>query len=48
MSGNRKPSTDFETRRAAYETVQTADGSRCAQFEHTLVVTDRGAEVLTV
>ncbi len=28
-------------------TVLTADGSRCAQFEHTLVVTDNGAEVLT-
>jgi len=28
-------------------TVLTADGSRCAQFEHTLVVTDTGAEVLT-
>jgi methionyl aminopeptidase len=28
-------------------TVLTADGSRCAQFEHTLVVTERGAEVLT-
>jgi methionyl aminopeptidase len=29
-------------------TVLTADGSRTAQFEHTLVVTDNGAEVLTV
>jgi len=29
-------------------TVLTADGSRCAQFEHTLVVTDNGAEVLTL
>ena len=28
-------------------TVSTADGSRCAQFEHTLVVTADGAEVLT-
>jgi methionyl aminopeptidase len=28
-------------------TVLTADGSRCAQFEHTLAVTDNGAEVLT-
>ena len=28
-------------------TVLTADGSRCAQFEHTLVVTETGAEVLT-
>jgi methionyl aminopeptidase len=28
-------------------TVLTADGSRCAQFEHTLVVTEDGAEVLT-
>src|SRR6187401_1035573 len=28
-------------------TVLTADGSRCAQFEHTLAVTERGAEVLT-
>ena len=28
-------------------TVLTADGSRCAQFEHTLVVTENGAEVLT-
>ena len=29
-------------------TVLTADGSRCAQFEHTLVVTNNGAEVLTL
>lgn len=29
-------------------TVVTNDGSRCAQWEHTLVVTDAGAEVLTV
>jgi methionyl aminopeptidase len=29
-------------------TVLTADGSRCAQFEHTLVVTDAGAEILTL
>jgi methionyl aminopeptidase len=29
-------------------TVLTADGSRCAQFEHTLVVTETGAEVLTL
>lgn len=29
-------------------TVVTNDGSRCAQWEHTLVVTDDGAEVLTV
>ncbi|RYZ29268.1 MAG: type I methionyl aminopeptidase [Propionibacteriaceae bacterium] len=29
-------------------TVLTNDGSRCAQFEHTLVVTDTGAEVLTL
>ena len=29
-------------------TVVTADGSRCAQFEHSLVVTDTGAEILTV
>ena len=29
-------------------TVLTADGSRCAQFEHTLVVTDNGVEVLTL
>ena len=28
-------------------TVVTADGSRCAQFEHTLAVTDAGAEILT-
>jgi methionyl aminopeptidase len=28
-------------------TVLTADGSRCAQFEHTLVVTENGADVLT-
>jgi methionyl aminopeptidase len=28
--------------------VLTVDGSRCAQFEHTLVVTDTGAEVLTL
>jgi methionyl aminopeptidase len=29
-------------------TVSTDDGSWCAQFEHTLVVTEDGAEVLTV
>ncbi|OJH36056.1 type I methionyl aminopeptidase [Cystobacter ferrugineus] len=29
-------------------TAVTADGSRTAQFEHTLVVTDQGAEILTV
>ncbi|MCL1837951.1 MAG: type I methionyl aminopeptidase [Propionibacteriaceae bacterium] len=29
-------------------TVVTRDGSRCAQFEHTLVVTDDGAEILTL
>jgi methionyl aminopeptidase len=29
-------------------TVSTDDGSWCAQFEHTLVVTDEGAEVLTL
>jgi methionyl aminopeptidase len=29
-------------------TVLTTDGSRCAQFEHTLAVTERGAEVLTL
>jgi methionyl aminopeptidase len=29
-------------------TVLTTDGSRCAQFEQTLVVTEAGAEVLTV
>ena len=29
-------------------TVLTADGSRCAQFEHTIVVTDYGAEILTL
>jgi methionyl aminopeptidase len=29
-------------------TVVTADGSRCAQFEHTLVVTDSEAEILTL
>ena len=29
-------------------TVLTADGSRTAQFEHTLVVTDTGAEILTL
>ena len=29
-------------------TAVTNDGSRCAQFEHTLVVTDDGAEVLTL
>lgn len=28
-------------------TVVTNDGSRCAQFEHTLLVTDTGAEILT-
>ena len=28
-------------------TVLTADGSRCAQFEHTMVVTENGAQVLT-
>jgi methionyl aminopeptidase len=29
-------------------TAVTLDGSRCAQFEHTMVVTDDGVEVLTV
>ncbi len=29
-------------------TVSTADGSRCAQFEHTLAVTADGAEILTL
>jgi len=29
-------------------TVLTADGSRTAQFEHTLVVTEAGAEILTM
>lgn len=29
-------------------TVVTADRSRCAQFEHTLLVTDDGAEILTI
>ena len=29
-------------------TAVTNDGSRCAQFEHTLVVTDTGCDVLTV
>jgi methionyl aminopeptidase len=29
-------------------TVVTADGSRCAQFEHTIVVTGSGAEILTL
>ncbi|HSP77108.1 MAG TPA: type I methionyl aminopeptidase [Myxococcaceae bacterium] len=29
-------------------TAVTADGSRTAQFEHTLLVTDQGAEILTV
>ena len=29
-------------------TAVTRDGSRSAQFEHTLVVTDDGVEVLTV
>jgi len=29
-------------------TVLTADGSRSAQFEHTLLVTDTGAEILTL
>ena len=29
-------------------TVVTADGKRSAQFEHTLVVTDNGAEILTL
>lgn len=28
-------------------TVVTSDGRRCAQFEHSLVVTDTGAEILT-
>ena len=28
-------------------TAVTLDQSRCAQFEHTVVVTDAGAEVLT-
>ena len=29
-------------------TAVTADGSRTAQFEHTIVVTDDGAEILTL
>jgi methionyl aminopeptidase len=29
-------------------TVVTADGSRSAQFEHTILVTDQGAEILTL
>ncbi len=29
-------------------TVVTLDGSRCAQFEHTLVVTEDGAQILTL
>ena len=29
-------------------TAVTLDGSRCAQFEHTLVVTDDGVDILTV
>ena len=29
-------------------TVVTRDGSRCAQFEQTLVVTETGSEILTV
>ena len=28
-------------------TAVTADGSRTAQFEHTILVTDDGAEILT-
>ena len=28
-------------------TVVTADGSLSAQFEHTLMITDRGVEILT-
>jgi methionyl aminopeptidase len=28
-------------------TAVTADGSRTAQFEHTIVVTDTGVEILT-
>nr|MDA3871820.1 type I methionyl aminopeptidase [Candidatus Neomarinimicrobiota bacterium] len=28
-------------------TVTTADGSLSAQFEHTILVTDKGAEILT-
>ncbi|HLT62817.1 MAG TPA: type I methionyl aminopeptidase, partial [Microlunatus sp.] len=29
-------------------TAVTVDGSRCAQFEHTIVVTPSGAEILTL
>ena len=29
-------------------TVVTADGRRSAQFEHTILVTDSGAEILTL
>ena len=29
-------------------TVLTRDGKRTAQFEHTLVVTEQGAEILTL
>jgi methionyl aminopeptidase len=28
--------------------VVTADGRRSAQFEHTVLVTEKGAEILTV
>lgn len=29
-------------------TVATKDNGRCAQFEHTIIITDDGAEVLTL
>ncbi|HLY64517.1 MAG TPA: type I methionyl aminopeptidase, partial [Chloroflexota bacterium] len=29
-------------------TIRTADGSRSAQFEHTMAITDHGAELLTI
>jgi methionyl aminopeptidase len=29
-------------------TVVTADGKRSAHFEHTLVITDQGAEILSI
>lgn len=28
-------------------TAMTVDGARCAQFEHTILITTKGAEILT-
>jgi methionyl aminopeptidase len=40
-------SSDYQTWSDGW-TIVTADGKRSAQFEHTLVVTEKGAEILTL